>query len=285
MLKSVLLLGAVCALALPAQTPPAAPPQEAPKPAQAPKEAPAQTPTPPAPSSQQEQQEEEESSPAFVRRISIGATLSVNPIGIVRGGDLQINTTNPVSESVFKTEAKTYRAGYGGTVQLALTERFAVAAAVLLRRTSYTYTSDIHTGVDNPTTLADERGYRASKEETRARFLDVPVLLRYYGKDRHDEGHRWFVEGGGALRHIKSLGSSTQTTVQTETVCCSTTPITPAHRNVRGAVAGAGAQFIDPLGIRVVPEFRYTRWFAEPFNNSTTTTRRNQFEIILSLTF
>jgi hypothetical protein len=283
MLKSALLVGALCAMALPAQTPPAAPPKEAPKPAEAPKDSAAQAPPAAGESGQQPQQDE--ASPVFVRRISIGATLSVNPIGIVRGGDLQVNTTNPVSESVFKTEAKTYRAGYGGTVQLALTERLAVAAAVLLRRASYTYTTDIHTGVDNPTTLADERAYRASKEETRARFLDVPVLLRYYGKDRHDEGHRWFVEGGGALRHIKSLGSSTQTTVQTETVCCSTTPITPAHRNVRGAVAGAGAQFIDPLGIRVVPEFRYTRWFAEPFNNSTTTTRRNQFEIILSLTF
>jgi hypothetical protein len=61
--------------------------------------------------------------------------------------------------------------------------------------------------------------------------------------------------------------------------------VTPANSQVRGAVAGFGAQFIDPLGIRVVPEVRYTRWFAEPFNQFTTRTKRHQIEIIFSLTF
>ena len=48
---------------------------------------------------------------------------------------------------------------------------------------------------------------------------------------------------------------------------------------------GIGGQFIDPIGIRLVPEVRYTRWFAEPFNKFTTATKRYQIEIGLSLTF
>jgi hypothetical protein len=221
----------------------------------------------------------------YIRRISVGAILSVTPLTFIPENSLTTNTSNPVVESTYRTESKTRHAGYGGIVQLALTERFAVNASVLLRRMNYTQFVDIHTGVDNPNTLQDDRAYRASREETRARVMDIPVMVRFYGKGRHTEGHRWFAEGGGVLRRIHKIGSSVQTTVGAETTCCNLTPVSPAHKQVRGASAGFGGQFIDPLGIRVVPSVRYTRWFAEPFNQFTTRTKRHQIEIIFSLSF
>jgi hypothetical protein len=221
----------------------------------------------------------------YVRRISIGATVSATPLTFIPEANVTTQTSNPVVETTMRTESKTRHAGWGGTVQLAVTERFAVAAAMLLRRMAYTQYIDIHTGVDNPNTLQDDRAFRASKEETRARVMDIPLMVRYYGKDRHTEGPRWFAEGGGVLRRIYNVGSSRQTTVASETTCCDLTPVTPANDLVRGAVVGFGAQFIDPIGIRVVPEVRYTRWFSEPFNHDTTRTKRHQIEIVFSLTF
>ena len=44
-------------------------------------------------------------------------------------------------------------------------------------------------------------------------------------------------------------------------------------------------QFMDPLGIHVVPEVRYTRWENPIFDNLTTTMRGNQLEATISLTF
>jgi hypothetical protein len=59
----------------------------------------------------------------------------------------------------------------------------------------------------------------------------------------------------------------------------------PKHRSAPGAVVGAGIQFVDEFGIRVVPEVRYTRWFEPVFENLTTRTKDNQLEAAISLTF
>ena len=42
---------------------------------------------------------------------------------------------------------------------------------------------------------------------------------------------------------------------------------------------------MDEFGIKVVPEFRYTRWVNPIFENLTTNTERNQIEAAISLTF
>jgi hypothetical protein len=48
---------------------------------------------------------------------------------------------------------------------------------------------------------------------------------------------------------------------------------------------GAGVQLIDPVGIRVVPEVRYTRWLNPLIDDYTAHSQRNQVEGSLSLTF
>jgi hypothetical protein len=188
-------------------------------------------------------------------------------------------------EALYRTTTASKLLVYGGGVQLALTERFAVHASLLLRRVGYTSVEDIHEGVDNPLTVADERRYRAREETTRARYLDLPVMVRFYGKGRHTPGTRWFVQGGGALRKVRSIGSSVKTTTGADVFCCDTTPVAPANRTVRGFVAGAGIQAIDPIGVRLVPEFRFTRWTADPFTGRTLSSPRNQFEALFSFSF
>ena len=54
---------------------------------------------------------------------------------------------------------------------------------------------------------------------------------------------------------------------------------------LRGATAGVGLQLVDPIGVRVVPEVRYTRWFGSVFDNRATRSRPDQVEFVLSLTF
>lgn len=180
------------------------------------------------------------------------------------------------------------RIGYGITAQVAITDHFAVAVGGYLRRLGYDLTTTITTNTTsfingNSTTTTTTT---SSAQSARARAIDVPFMLRYYGKGRHTPGARWFVEGGGAWRDINHLTSSISSTDSTGTVsCCKTNTVQPTHRTSKGIVGGAGAQFIDPFGIRVVPEVRYTRWLDQTFESVTTHTQRNQVEIALSLTF
>ena len=111
-------------------------------------------------------------------------------------------------------------------------------------------------------------------------------MVQYYGRDRHAARIRWFVEGGGVLRRVSNIRSSTDSTINfAATTCCDTTPAVPANHTARGAVAGGGAYFKDDFGIHIVPEVRYTRWLSQTFQSNSTGMQRNQVEAMVSLTF
>ena len=222
----------------------------------------------------------------YFRRVSFGATLSVMGLNVIPGKTTTNVTTAPPVDAAYTTTGASQRIGYGGVVQLAVTERFAVNISFLTRRIGYKMNSDVFTGIDNPTTPVDERKHTIRNEDTRARVYDLPVMIQYYGRDRHALKLRWFVEGGGSIRRVSSIKTSTDTTIGTGTTsCCDLTPTVPANRTVRGVVGGAGVYFKDDFGIHIVPEVRYTRWFNQTFQSFSTGIQSNQVEAMVSLTF
>ncbi len=203
-------------------------------------------------------------------------------------GSAGITTATPPVDATYATTpaaGASQRIGYGATVQIAITEHFAVNASLLARRAGYLRDSDVFTGTDNPNTPQDDRVHTTAHEDTRWRMYDVPVVLRLYGKGRHDPGPRWFVEAGGGVRRLSNIRTSFATTVGTSGPTYDFTTAAPGRKTLRGAVAGFGVQLIDPVGVRVVPEVRYTRWMGTFFEAPSTVTRRNQVEAMISLTF
>lgn len=227
-------------------------------------------------------------SPAYVRRISAGASLGVLCLRLVPNRSLNTITTSPVVDALYTTKGLTPRVGYGITAQAVVRDRFAANASVFVRRIGYQMNSDIYEGTDNPNTTADERRHTVRNEDTRGRLIDIPVVVRYYGKDRSQAGPRWFVEAGGVIRRVSRIKTQVETTVtlgSKEDKNWTGAPATPAQRALRGLVGGFGVQFIDPVGVRVVPEVRYTRWAGQTFNTFSSYTQRNQLEAMISLTF
>ena len=216
---------------------------------------------------------------AYVRRLSAGATLSVLALGTMKDGtDFSSNADGTLVKE-YGTTAYAPRMGYGVVVQAAITERFAISSSFLLRKIGFTMDTITTQGV---TTITSTKTH----EDTRARLYDVPLMVRYYFKDRHEAGPRFFVEGGGAVRYMSQVRTSVDTTDNNGVnTCCTSTSAVPPNKTVRGFVGGAGMQFVDDVGIRVVPEVRYTRWMAESWDAYSTHTQRNQIEAIISLTF
>ena len=62
-------------------------------------------------------------------------------------------------------------------------------------------------------------------------------------------------------------------------------PVAGHRKNILGVTAGFGGQLIDPVGIRVIPEVRYTRWFGATFDSPPTLSRRDQLEFMISISF
>ncbi|HYK17774.1 MAG TPA: outer membrane beta-barrel protein [Bryobacteraceae bacterium] len=226
-----------------------------------------------------------------MRRVAIGATLSVVGLTPLRAGS-STTTTNPnsatsVTDDISSSGASS-RIGYGLTAQAAITEHFAVAVGGYLRRIGFTSTDTITTTVTTFVNTIPQTSTTTTSTNTdaRARLLDIPFMLRYYGKERHSPGNRWFLEVGGAYRDAFGLRSSQSATdASGNMTCCTRNVVAPPHKTSVGYLGGAGAQFIDPFGIRVIPEVRYIRWVNQIFQDSTTHTQRNQVEANLTLSF
>jgi len=224
---------------------------------------------------------------AYVRRFSAGPTLSV--LGL---SEIPSNTSNVTNSStvttMYQTKDASQRIGYGLTTQLAITDHFAVAIGGVLRRIGYQFTTTVTTskptvvgGVVTTVTTSTN-----THEDTRTRLIDVPGVLRYYSRGRHDPGTRFFFEGGGAWRKADQIRTSIDSSDASSVLsCCTTTPATPAHSSAFGIVGGAGAQFTDAFGIKVVPEVHYTRWMSPIFSAFTTHTQQNEVAAGFSLTF
>ncbi len=221
------------------------------------------------------------------RRFSGGLTLSVLGLSLVPGKTTTVDNTTEISTQ-YQTQGASERIGYGVTLQARVTDHFYVNLSGLLRRIGYQFTTTVSTtttAVLNGTTYPSTTT-TSTHEDTRARLIDIPLLVRYYGKGKRPGSPRWFLEAGGTGRLSNGIRTSLDSTDSSGNLtCCTYTPAVPAHRSAFGASVGAGIQFIDEFGIHVVPEVRYTRWIEQVFDNISTHTQRNQVEADISITF
>lgn len=221
------------------------------------------------------------------RRFSGGATLSVLGLNLLTGSNTTVNNTTEISTQ-YQTTGASSRIGYGLTFQARITDHFYVDVSALLRRMGYQLTTTVSTtttsslnGTSFPVTTST-----STHEDTRARLIDIPFLVRYYGAGKRPGSPRWFLEAGGAWRLANDIRTSLDSTDASGVLtCCTFTPTVPLHRSAVGMMAGAGIQFVDEFGIHLVPEVRYTRWVNPIFKNQSTNTEQNQVEATISLTF
>lgn len=219
---------------------------------------------------------------AFVKPVSVGATLSV--LG-------QVPMTNGEffdSKTAFLETATTgvggYRIGWGGNVQVRLPGKFAVAGSLLLHKSAHGSTIDTYVGTDNPNTPLDDRLHTTIEESSIVNYWDYTFLLRRYTKDHFAPGHRAFYGGGFNFRDVRKVRSERETTLGATTTS-DTKPIVPTRDMGRGITGSVGAQFMDDFGVKLVPEFRFTRWLQPAFDTKSQLSRKNQFEAIVSITF
>jgi hypothetical protein len=223
--------------------------------------------------------------PVYVRRFSLGGTFTVQGLGLLRGGALTTTSTDPVLETQSNTQAKAHRYGGGVAMQILLTEHVALNLGLLYRKVEYVADTAYLAGVDNPNTIIDERQITTISEWTRSTLFDLPLLVRYYKKSRYDPGGRWFVELGGTVRDVRRIRTNRETISATGVLTADNNPAQPSNIRAPGATAGIGMQFIDPVGIRVIPQVRYTRWLGSTFDSLSTRSNRNQVEFLISFTF
>jgi hypothetical protein len=222
---------------------------------------------------------------AYVRRISFGASLTVPIFNLMKPGSFAYSRTTPPLDETIDGTTKYHWGGGGVMLQIAILEKLAVNVNAFYRKAEYSYTISDIAGVYDPNSLLDYRTFTTIDGWTRIRYLDIPVLARYYTKDRHRKGSRWFFQGGPNTRTVRKILTTRATTDNDGNVSYNYSLQPPYKRTVLGVTAGFGAQLIDPLGVRVIPEVRYTRWLGLNFDVPAAHSRRDQIEFVFSLAF
>ncbi len=256
--------------------------------AQAPVAAPASTPqstTPPASAEPQESkgtstsprvgQGPEKNAPPEFRRWGVGGlfTYVPPPFRLMRNGTVTGTTATLTSTN----NARPFGGGVAGYYYL--TKTLSLNLDFIYRRTGYS-TTDV---LDDATTTS-------YFSRTRANYFDFPLLARYHSGRYHLLHSPVFIEGGPTLRYVEQITTSTtvDTTVNSAvtSVCCTEIPDRPDHRAAIGITAGVGLRLPpDQLGVRIVPEIRYTRWMQSTFSAAPTMSNRDQAEVLLTISF
>lgn len=222
---------------------------------------------------------------AYVRRFTVGATVSLTPLNLFPKENIgqKVEGTTPI-EFNSAVDPKSNRAGFAVFLQYALNERWAVAFHPTYRPMAFHAFIQRYEGVDNSSTFLDERARYDINEDTKGRFIDIPILARYFTKDRHEGGGRWFLEGGPTMRLAQQVRTARDTVPPVGARFQDSIPI-EYKKNTLGATVGIGGQLIDDFGIRTLPEVRYTYWFNKPFDSIHGRTRGGQLEILFTLSF
>jgi hypothetical protein len=204
-----------------------------------------------------------------VRRFSAGGVLTFS------GFRLMENLSVTQANATYTTKPSGPRLAGGGIVQYAFANRYAAAGQFLLRRARFETNSTF--------TLSTTA---SSQDFSSADFWEIPLTLRRYSRPHAEQGARWFAEGGMALRYTRNIRSSLLSTdTAGRTVCCDERPIMAQHSPAAGLTLGAGYQVVDQFGLRLVPQFRYTRWLQPTFDQRSIRSRRDQIEAGVAITF
>ena len=225
----------------------------------------------------------EKTSEARPQRLAIGLHVRILPFrGFSVMDNGQVMNTTTVSkvnyDSNYNTVSHSFMLGGGLNLEGRISGRTLVTAEFLFNRLSYSKTTDVYWGTNDPTTATDERSHKLTTESTKARLFDLPVLVHRNVRSSGFLSH-FYVAGGATARLVSTVRTTTNITYADATKGNSTIPAPVSKRMLVGGTVGVGLRFIDEFNIKVTPEVRYTRWNGMTMNQDSTRSPRNQLEV------
>ena len=225
----------------------------------------------------------EKTSEAHQQKLAVGLRVRILPVrsfSVMDNGQFMKTTTvSKVNyDSNYNTVNHSFMLGGGLTLEGHISRRTLVTAELLFNRLRYDKITDLYSGVNDPTTAADERSHQTTTENTKARLFDLPLLLQRNVRSTGFLSHV-YLAGGATARLISTVHTTTNITFADATKGNNSSAAPVSKRLLVGGTVGVGFRFVDEFNIKVTPEVRYTRWNGSTFNQDSTRSPRNQLEI------
>ncbi len=196
-----------------------------------------------------------------------------------------VQSNNPVTTSTFFGTSHTAKMEVAPSVEYRLTNHLTLGLELHFHPANFQQTTDYVTGVRDPNSSTDDRKNNHVVETTNVNYWEFPLVARYYGFRSGGKFKRVYALGGVELRHLGRIRTGTSYSFANGSTDYNEIPASPNHHNQAGAVVGIGYRVVDALRIKLTPEFRYVRWQGYTFQGPSYSSRQNQFEVSIGLSY
>lgn len=221
--------------------------------------------------------QEEEEGRYMDRRLWLGGRITIAGNAQILPGKFTGTSAQPAGSLESDVKWTSGRFGTGPSFELRLVDRLSLGVDMLRRSTAYRQEATIkRTGGGEDVRIT---------EKTRATAWEGSAIARFGIGYQRWGGFRYFGGAGVAVRTLSGIRTTVERQGLGDENCCDETPIRPAHRNAVGVVASAGIRLRDDLGIKIIPEVRFTHWRERSFDNFPVRSNPNQLEVVIGIVF
>lgn len=221
-----------------------------------------------------------------IRRPSVGFRLEYYATNLFGTSTIiGATSTNPVATYTYFGSSHSSKREIAPSVEYRLTNHLSLGLELHFHPAQFQQTTDYVTGIRDPNSSTDDRKNNHVAETTQVNYWEFPLVARYYGLRQSGMFKRVYPLGGVEMRHLGRIRTGTSYSYANGTTDYNEIPAHANHNNQAGVVAGIGYRIIDALRIKLTPEVRFVRWQGFAFQGPSYSSRENQLEISLGLSY
>lgn len=219
------------------------------------------------------------------RRFIFGGRVEAYPLSLFDTKTTTVSTTSPVADLTYTGSSDSSHLGFGPTFEYRFTKKLSLGVEMFYHQAQYKQQVDTRFGTKDPNAATDDRKPYTVVETTRASYWEIPIIARYYGIRQRGVLSHGYVIGGAVIRQTSNIRTGNEITNPDQTTNYNEIQAKAKNATQIGGVVGLGMRFIDPVGLRIMPEVRYTLWQGYTFQGPSFNSVPRQLEVGLGFSF
>lgn len=219
------------------------------------------------------------------RKYNFGFRVDYIPLRQFSVSTATASTTKPIADYTYTGSTSSPKLAFGPVFEMRLIRHISVGAELSFHHAEYGQVTMIRTGQKNPAASTDSRPVTTITEASKANLWDIPVLARYHNIRDSGIFKGFYPLAGITYRHVGRIRTGNATVNADSSTAYNEIPAPVAHRNLIGFTGGIGYRFVDELGIKIVPEIRFTHFTTDAFHGLSYRSNPNQAQAGVGITF
>ena len=219
------------------------------------------------------------------RKFNFGARADFIPLKQFDTSTQTASTVKPIADYTYTGSSSSSHYAGGPVFEMRVTKHIWVGAELSFHHASYAQVTDIRTGKADPNAGTDNRPLTILTDNSTANYWDVPMLVRFHNLRESGKFKRIYPLVGGTYRHIGRVRTGNDTVNADSSTLYNEIPDVPNRTNLFGITGGIGFRLVDELGVKIIPEIRFTRWIGTGFMGQSYSSSPNQASAGIGITF